>query len=290
MSNQSSTDQQVWFITGASRGFGLEMTRQLLQKGHRAAATSRNLQGLSEAVATDSTEFLPLEMDLTSETSVGTAIQATLARFGRIDVVVNNAGYGQFGSLEEVSAKEAEQNFGVNVFGMLNVIRQVMPQLRKQRSGHVINISSVGGVSGAFPGWGVYCATKFAVEGLTEALFVEVAPFGIKATVVEPGYFRTDFLAGVSLQLPDRKIDDYALVRETESAHRDEINGSQPGDPVRGARAIIELAARLHPPLHLLLGADAYTLTEQKLASRREEMEQWKTLTHSTAFTGAASA
>ena len=214
------TDSKTWFITGASRGFGLELVRQLLDMGHRVAATSRDEAGLRGAVGSDSPGFLPLALDLADEASVAEAVRATVERFGRIDVVVNNAGYGQLGSLEELTDAEARANFDVNVFGTLNVLRQVMPQLRAQRGGHIINLSSIGGVVGGFPGWGVYCATKFAVEGLSEALAAEAAPFGVRVTIVEPGYFRTDFLSSGSLRVAERPMDEYALVRESETQHR----------------------------------------------------------------------
>lgn len=214
---------QVWFITGASKGFGLEMVKQLLQRGHQVAATSRDVAELRRAANTDSADFLPLAVDLTTESSVGAAIAATLAQFGRLDVVVNNAGYGQLGSLEELTNDEARANFDVNVFGTLNVIRQALPQLRRQRAGHILNFSSIGGIMGTFPGWGIYCATKFAVEGLSESLSAEVAPFGIKVTIVEPGYFRTDFLSADSLRLPESKLDEYTAVRESEAAHTQQI-------------------------------------------------------------------
>ena len=282
--------QQVWFITGASKGFGLELVRQLLHQGHQVVATSRDEAALRGAVGVESAEFLPLAVDLASEAGVGEAVRAAVARFGRIDVVVNNAGYGQLGSLEELSDAEARANFDVNVFGTLHVIRQVMPQLRQQRSGHVINLSSIAGITGAFPGWGVYCATKFAVEGLSEALSAEAAPFGITVTVVEPGYFRTEFLSSGSLRTPAAPLDAYASVRESEAVHQQQIRGNQPGDPVKAAAAIIRTAAEPNPPLHLLLGEDAYAMTDAKLAARRGEMARWESVTVSTGFTEPASA
>jgi len=279
---------QTWFITGASRGFGLELTRQLLAQGHRVAATSRDVDGLRRAAGADSAGFLPLAADLGSEASVADALRAAVERFGRIDVVVNNAGYGQLGSLEELTDAEARANFDVNVFGTLNVIRQVMPRLREQGGGHVINISSIAGVVGDFAGWGVYCATKFAVNGLSEALAAEVAPFGVRVTVVEPGYFRTDFLSSGSLRLPAGKMDAYALVRESEARHQEQIRGNQPGDPVKAAAAIIRVAAEANPPLHLLLGQDAHDLAASKLQALADERSRWKELTMSTGFASAA--
>ncbi|MEZ0609032.1 oxidoreductase [Fibrella sp. WM1] len=290
MTNQAQQTNQVWFITGASKGFGLELVHQLIQQGHRVAATSRDGADLRRAAGIESADFLPMTVDLTTESSVAEAVQATIAQFGRIDVVVNNAGYGQLGALEELTDEEARANFEVNVFGTLNVIRQVMPQLRKQQSGHILNISSIAGISGSFPGWGIYCATKFAVEGLSESLAAEVAPFGIKVTIVEPGYFRTEFLAAGSLRVAESKLMAYTQVRESEEAHQSQIRGNQPGDPVKAVAAMIQVAGDVNPPLHLLLGRDAYAMTEAKIESLQADMTAWKTLTQSTDFADLATA
>lgn len=280
MDNQA---KQVWFITGASKGFGLELVKQLLEQGHQVAATSRDVAELRRAVNTETPAFRPMAVELTDETSVSDAIQGTIDQYGRIDVVVNNAGYGQLGTLEELSDSEARTNFDVNVFGTLNVIRHVMPQLRKQQSGHILNLSSIAGVTG-FPGWGIYSATKFAVEGLSESLAGEVAPFGIHVTVVEPGYFRTEFLSSGSLRLPEHRQHDYTAVRESETMHQEQIKGNQPGDPVKAAAAMIRVATEPNPPLHLLLGQDAYDMAAQKHDALASERLQWQELTCSTSF------
>lgn len=284
MNNQSKEQTRVWFVTGASKGFGLELVKQLLQQGHQVAATSRHVAELRQAVGSELTNFLPLAVDLTTETSISAAIQATIGQFGRIDVVVNNAGYGQLGSLEELTDEESRANFDVNVFGTLNVIRQVMPQLRKQQSGRIFNFSSIAGIIGGFPGWGIYCATKFAVEGLSEALAAEVAPFGIKVTVVAPGYFRTNFLKTGSIKLAEDKLSEYTLVRDSEAYH-DQLqrDNTQPGDPQKLATALIQIAAVPNPPLHLLLGEDAYGLADQKLKGLQADMSRWKELSRYTA-------
>jgi len=282
--------QQVWFITGASKGFGLELVKQLRQQGHLVAATSRNVAELRQAAGPEAADFLPLAVDLASEASVGEAIAATVVQFGRLDVVANNAGYGQLGSLEELSDAEARANFEVNVFGTLNVVRQALPQLRQQQSGHILNFSSIAGIMGNFPGWGIYCATKFAVEGLSESLAAEVAPFGRKGTIVEPGYFRTNFLESGSLRTPEKQLDAYALVRESEAVHLQQIKGSQPGDPVKAVAAIIAVAAAPNPPLHLLLGQDAYDMANVKIKALQEDMAQWKSVTVATGFTEPATA
>ena len=282
--NNPSKHSQTWFITGASKGFGLEMVQQLLRAGHQVAATSRDLDELREAVGSQSDNFLSLAVDLTTEASVSQAIAATIQQFGRLDVVVNNAGYGQLGSLEEVTDAEARENFDVNVFGTLHVIRHAMPQLRRQGSGHIFNFSSIAGILGGFPGWGVYCATKFAVEGLSEALAAEVAPFGIQVTVVAPGYFRTNFLQAGSLRLSNEKLPEYQIVRDNEAYHDQlrEANG-QLGDPAKAAAAIIAVAAAPHAPLHLLLGEDAYGMADTKIKNLQADMAQWKDLATATA-------
>ncbi|SHL40057.1 NADP-dependent 3-hydroxy acid dehydrogenase YdfG [Chitinophaga jiangningensis] len=270
---------KVWFVTGASKGLGRSIVSALLAQGHKVAATSRQISGLA---ALSHENLLPLQVDLGDEKSVAAAVQATTENFGRIDVLINNAGYGQAGALEELSDAEARANFDVNVFGLLNTTRAVMPVMRAQKSGHIFNISSVAGVTGSFPGFGIYCATKFAVVGLTEALAEEGAEFGIKATVVMPGYFRTDFLTSGSLGTPANPIADYTAVRAVQQMHEQEINHNQPGDPDKAATAIIAMAAEATPALHLYLGADAYQLAKDKLQGLLEEVEQWKEVTVST--------
>ena len=280
-------NKKVWFVTGASKGLGLTLVKKLLEAGFRVAATSRNEQALIDAVGEKTENFLPLETDLQNEGSVSKAIQETVDAFGKIDVVVNNAGYGQLGTLEELSGKEARQNFDVNVFGVLNVIRSVMPHLRAQGSGHVFNISSVGGYTANFAGWGVYCATKFAVAALTESLAAETKSFGLTATVVYPGYFRTEFLSNDSLGLPKNSIAEYEEARQSEQLHKNEIGGNQPGDPEKLADALIKVAAEKNPPLHLFLGSDSYEMANRKIAEVQKDLETWKSITVSTEFESA---
>lgn len=277
------SNKKTWFITGASKGLGLEFVKQLLEKGEYVAATSRSRSELEKAAGTHE-NFLPLEMDLTNEQSVAKAINETIAKFGRLDVVVNNAGYGLLGSIEELSDAEARQNFEVNVFGSLNVIRQALPQLRAQKSGHIFNISSIGGVVGNFPGFGIYCATKFAVNGFTEALAVEAKPFGINTTIVMPGYFRTNFLDSGSLVTPKNPIDAYESARQSQNAHQNDINGNQAGDPVKGVAAIIKTADAPEPPLYLFLGSDAVSIASDKIATLEKEIEAWRSVSISTDF------
>src|SRR5690606_37421739 len=200
----------------------------------------------------------------------------SIAHFGKIDVVVNNAGYAQIGTIEELTDEEARGNFDVNVFGTLSVIRNVMPYLRNQKSGTIFNISSVGGLFGSFAGWGVYCATKFAVAGFTEALAEEAKEFGVNVSVVYPGYFRTDFLAKGSVKTPKQAIQDYETARQSEQAHLDSINGNQPNDPGKAADVLIAISKEENPPVHLLLGNDAYDILNNKIDIITKDVEQWK--------------
>jgi len=276
--------KKVWLVTGASKGLGLTLVKKLLAEGHSVAATSRTIAELQKAVSGENATFLPLEVDLINENSVENAVSKSVEKFGKLDVVVNNAGYGQLGTLEELTDLESRQNFDTNVFGSLNIIRKTMPYLREQKSGFVINIASIGGLTGEFAGWGIYCATKFAVVGFTEALAAEVKEFGVNATVVYPGYFRTDFLTGGSLRTPKSEINEYTVARELQVAHENDINGNQPGDPEKAAVALIELAAMENPPVHLVLGSDAFNIAGKKLNTLQKEISEFKTLSTSTDY------
>lgn len=275
--------QKVWYVTGASQGFGLILVKKLLAAGQKVAATSRKLESLKSAVGNNE-NFLPIQSDIANEESVQQSIQQTLKTFGGIDVVVNNAGYGLIGSLEELSDKEVRNNFDVNVFGVLNVIRHVMPHFREKNSGFIFNISSIGGFSGNFPGFGSYCGTKFALEGLTESLAAEAKAFGVKVVIVSPGYFRTNFLASTSLAVPAKQIDAYKDVRESQAQHQNGINGQQAGDPEKGIDVLIEISKSENPPLHLFLGPDAYHVAKQKISAVESDMDSWETLATSTNF------
>ncbi|WP_310555701.1 SDR family NAD(P)-dependent oxidoreductase [Flavobacterium sp.] len=277
-------NSKVWFITGASKGLGLTLAKKLLAQGYSVAATSRNKEALIETIGNASLNFLPLEMDLVNEKSVKNAIEVAINHFKTIDVVVNNAGYGQIGTLEELTDKESRKNYDVNVFGLLNVVRNTMPYLRANKSGHIFNIASVGGYYGGFAGWGIYCSTKFAVAGLTEALAAEVKSFGVKVTLVYPGYFRTNFLSEESIIIPKSPIDEYEEARQSQILHQNQINGNQPNDPEKAADALIEMAKEENPALHLFLGADALEMVEQKINIIKVEVEKWKSTSLSTAF------
>jgi len=274
---------KVWYVTGASKGLGLAIVKKLLKEGYRVAATSRNINDLQKAVGAASDAFLPLAVELKNEDSVDRSIKETVARFGSIDVVVNNAGYGLTGSLEELSDEEIRQNFDVNVFGVLNVIRKVMPFMRKQKSGHIFNVASVGGFTGAFPGFGSYIGTKFAMHGFSESLSAEVKPFNVKVTIVSPGYFRTEFLDS-SLAVPKNEIADYKLVRDAEQVHINDYNHNQLGDPDKAADVLIEVAEQKEPPLHLFLGTDAYQLADAKIKAVQQDMNAVRELATSTDF------
>jgi NAD(P)-dependent dehydrogenase (short-subunit alcohol dehydrogenase family) len=277
--------KKVWFVTGASKGLGLSLVKKLLSEGYYVAATSRSAASLIKEMGNASETFLPLEVNLIDNSSVKEAVEKSMAHFGQLDVIVNNAGYAQVGTLEELSDEEVRENFDVNVFGSLNVIRNVLPYLRSQRSGNIFNIASVGGLFGSFPGWGVYCSTKFAVAGFTESLAEEVKEFGIKATVVYPGYFRTDFLTKGSIRIPENAIEDYRTARESEQLHLDTINGSQMNDPEKAADVLIAISKEAQPPVHLLLGSDAYDILNNKIEIITKDAEQWKDYTLSTAYT-----
>lgn len=276
----TSKSQRVWFITGASQGLGLEIARAALHCGDRVVATSRNTEQAAASIGGDSDQLLVVPMDLGSESGVQSAVDAALAWAGRIDVLVNNAGYGLIGAVEEVSDDEVRAIFEVNVFGLLRVTRAVLPHMRAQRNGHVINLSSMAGLSGN-TGYGIYNATKFAVEGLSEALALDAGGLGIRVTVVEPGPFRTNFLGG-SIAVASNEIADYAETAGETRAARAPRHGNQPGDPVRAADAIVQVVDAEHPPLHLLLGAIAYERTENKLDALRKDMDTWRAVSDST--------
>ena len=278
-----NSDQKVWFITGASKGLGLSLAKRLLSEGEKVVATSRNLEELENAVGNHE-NFLPLVLNLTDEKNVGEGIEKAIKHFGKIDVVVNNAGYGLTGALEELSDEEARKNFDINVFGSLNVIRKVLPYLREQKSGHIFNVASIGGFTGDFPGFSIYCATKFAVHGFSESLGAELKDFGINVTVVSPGYFRTNFLKDSSLNVPKNPIHEYQTVREVQSAHENDINGNQPGDPEKAALAFIKTANLQNPPMHLFLGEDAYQIAEAKIKSVQEDLEAVRDFATATKF------
>jgi NAD(P)-dependent dehydrogenase (short-subunit alcohol dehydrogenase family) len=269
-------------ITGAARGIGLRIVEAALAAGDSVVATSRDAASLRERFAGNAA-LLPVALDVTDETQAGAAVAAALERFGHIDVLVNNAGFGLLGAVEEASADEVRKLYETNVFGLLNVTRAVLPAMRERRRGHVVNISSVGGYrSGA--GFGVYCSTKFAVEGLSEALHAELAPLGVHVTVVEPGYFRTEFLDSTSLAVSPRILPDYAPTAGAVREAAVRINLNQPGDPKRLAQALLTLVASATPPLRLALGSDTLRVIAETNASVDAETAAWRELSASTDF------
>jgi NAD(P)-dependent dehydrogenase (short-subunit alcohol dehydrogenase family) len=264
----------VWFITGSSQGFGRELVRAALERGDSVMATSRKPQSLPAAFPKAGDRLLAAAMDLRDPEQISSAVNQAIARFGRIDILVNNAGYGVTGAVEEASDDEIASVYDTNVFGLLRVTRAVLPQMRKQRSGHIVNLSSIGGLTG-MPGWGIYNSTKFAVEGLSEALAAELGPLGIGVTIVEPGPFRTEFLGG-SLVKTAKTMPDYAETAGRTRTSAAERNGKQQGDPAAAADAILRAVTAPKPPLHLVLGKFAYDRFSQKLDDFRREMDAWR--------------
>jgi NAD(P)-dependent dehydrogenase (short-subunit alcohol dehydrogenase family) len=282
--NNIMQNNKVWFITGASKGFGLSLVKQLLAAGHKVAATSRYVSSLVKAVGDVSDNFLPLYVNLADSKSVAEAIQITIGTYDQIDVVINNAGYGIGGSVEELTDEEARESFDINVFGTLNVIRAVMPFMRERQSGHIINISSIAGIAGG-TGWALYAATKFAVIGLSEVLADDVKSMGIKVTVVAPGAFRTNFLAADSLVMTKTPISAYKDVRDSHARYL-QMDGNQIGDPEKAAAAMIKIADDDNPPIHLLLGEDAYNRAMAKLGILDKEFRLNEELSKSMAYQG----
>lgn len=282
MNTPSPAFPRVWFITGASRGLGARIAEAALSRGDAVVATARQAGTVTQRLG-DRPGLLALDLDVTDETQATRAVAAALARFGRIDILVNNAGYGLMGAVEEASAEEVRRVYETNVFGLLNVTRAVLPAMRARRHGHVINISSLGGYR-SVAGFGVYCSTKFAVEGLTEALHAELAPLGIHATTVEPGYFRTDFLESQSLVTSPRVLDDYAGTAGRIRELAGQISLNQPGDPERLAQAVLKLVDAPAPPLRLPLGTDTLQAIADKHAFVERETAAWRDVAASTDF------
>lgn len=275
-------ETKIWFVTGASKGLGLSLVKQLLAAGQKVAATSRTKDELIKAVGITSENFLPLQVDLAEDDIVKKAIAKTLVTFGRIDVLINNAGYGIGGSLEELTDTEVRSAFDVNVFGTINTIRHTLPIMRKQRSGHIINIASIAGI-GAVAGWAAYGAAKAAVIALTEVLAEDVKEFGITATAVAPGAFRTSFLTEESLVLAKNPIEEYSVIRESHKKY-DAMNGNQAGDPEKAAAIMIQTAYNENPPVLLLLGSDAYRRANKKLDSLKDQYDALEGITKSTDY------
>ena len=273
----------VWFITGASRGFGLEITREALSRGDSVVATARDPRAVLDAIPDADDRLLAVALDVSDPAQSSAAVDAAVARFGRIDALINNAGRGLVGSVEETSDAEARAVFDVNVFGLLSITRAVLPHMRAQRSGLVVNLSSVGGFV-SWPGWGVYSATKFAVEALSEAMTHELAPLGIRSVAIEPGPFRTNFLDGSSLAIAHTEIDDYASTGGAARTWATDSNYGQQGDPLKAAKVIVDLADRDDLPERIQLGTNAFEDVAAKLARTARDQEQWRAVSLSTDF------
>jgi NAD(P)-dependent dehydrogenase (short-subunit alcohol dehydrogenase family) len=264
--------QKTWFITGANRGFGREIAQAALRAGARVAATARQLASLSSALGPDNDRLLSLDLDVSDASQARVAVIKAAERFGGIDVLVNNAGYGQLGFFEETTNEDAQAQLATNLFGVFNVTRAVLPIMRSARRGRIFNISSVAGLRGSeFAS--LYCTSKFALEGFSESLAREVAPFGIFVTLVEPGPFRTGFLAKESLRIGVNPIADYDDRRQRARDSFEQRNGQQPGDPLKLAQALIRLADESTPPMRLLAGAFAVQVFDTKLTDMRAELE-----------------
>ena len=270
-----------WLVTGATRGIGAAIARAALEAGDRVVATGRRRQALVEAFGADSDVLLSLALDVTDPGQIAAAVEAAVARFGRIDVLVNNAGYGHLGLFEEMRPEDARVQFDTNVFGLFDMTRAVLPIMRAQRSGHVFNISSIGGLVGGESG-SIYCASKFAVEGFTESVAAEVRPFGIRMTIVEPGFFRTDFLDASSVRYGDTPIADYAEASAAIRAFYTARNQNQAGDPAKLGQALVTLANADNPPVRWSAGTDAIAVVEGRAASLRVELDAWRDLSAST--------
>ncbi|MEH6680589.1 MAG: SDR family NAD(P)-dependent oxidoreductase [Sediminicola sp.] len=277
-----NVNRKTWFVTGASKGIGLTLTKELLLKGYNVVATSRNIKTLQKAVG-NSENFLAQEVDLVNENSVAKAVRAGIEKFGSINVLVNNAGFGLIGGIEEATDKEARQSFDVNVFGVLNTTRALLSHFRMNGTGHIFNISSVFGLI-AGPGWGIYCGSKFALEGISEAMAQEVKPFGINTTIIEPGYVRTHFLEGDSIQTPKNAIMAYSAIQEEKRKHLEDIPGKQLGNPQKIAEVIMELSDQEDAPMRILLGSDALQYANYKVQLLKESFEANKQITLSTDY------
>src|SRR5580704_2328236 len=273
---------RIWLITGSSRGFGLELTRAVLESGDRVLATARRPEQLTDLLAGFGDRGRAAALDVTDPVAAQAAVQAAVDAFGALDVVVNNAGYANSAAIEEMDEDDFRAQIEANFFGVVNVTRAALPILRAQRSGTFVQFSSIGGRVGGTPGMGAYQAAKFAVEGFSEVLANEVKPFGVKVIIVEPGAFRTDW-QGSSMQLhpvgPDYEETVGAINR-----YRQENDGTQPGDPARAAKVIIDVVGADDPPRRLILGAGAVTMAQESARLRADEIEKWADVSRSADY------
>jgi NAD(P)-dependent dehydrogenase (short-subunit alcohol dehydrogenase family) len=276
------TEKKTWLITGAGRGMGVDIAKAALAAGHAVVATGRNPETVAQAVG-ESDDLLVLELDITSRQDAEAAVQAAVDRFGRIDVLVNNAANFSGGFFEELSPEQIERQLTTNVIGPMNVTRAVLPVMRRQRSGHVISISSTAGLTG-FEYCSAYATSKFAVEGWMESLQPEVEPFGITTTIVEPGFFRTELLEPESTTWPELALDDYVERKAAQREWWEAQNGQQGGDPAKLAQALLTVADQEQPPLRFMAGADSIELAGQKVAALQQQIDAFRELSTSLAL------
>jgi NAD(P)-dependent dehydrogenase (short-subunit alcohol dehydrogenase family) len=281
-----TNDKKIWFITGAGRGMGADIARAVLAAGHAVAATGRDTDRIAAALG-PSDNLLPLKLDVTSTADAEAAVRAAVARFDRIDVLVNNAANFYAGYFEELTAEQVERQLGVSLFGPMNVTRAVLPVMRQQRSGHIISISSSAGLAAGFDFVSAYAASKFGLEGWMESLRAEIAPFGINTTIVNPGFFRTELLTEQSTNYAEPSIADYDERRAPLLEYWKSQNGIQSGDPAKLAQALLKIASQEPPPRRFIAGADAIATTEQKIAELQAEIEAYRELSTSLDFDGA---
>jgi len=268
---------KVWFITGCSTGFGRELAKEVLASGYRAVVASRNADDVKDIVSQYPDRAIAVKLDVTRAEEIKSSVEQAKQKFGQIDVLVNNAGIGYFGAIEESEEDEVRRMFEINFWGLANMTKAVLPIMRAQRGGHIVNIASIGGLVG-FPGVGFYNATKFAVDGYSEALAKETAPLGIKVMVIAPSGFRTDW-AGRSANDTQVKIPDYQSTAHTNQDNIRGYSGKQPGDPVRGVKAIVKAVESENPPLRLLLGVAAMKNARNKLTELQRDFDAWQETT-----------
>lgn len=277
-----SNTNKVWFITGCSTGFGRELAKQTLAKGFNVVVTARKTTDVADIISNYPDTALAISLDVTVPQQIKEAVKLAINHFGHIDVLVNNAGIGYFGAIEESEEEEVRRMFEINFFGLAHMTNEVLPHMRKQRSGHILNVASIGGLR-SFPAVGFYNATKYAVDGLSEALSKEVAPLGIKVTVICPSGFRTDW-AGRSAKNTAVKIEDYATTAGKNMSDLRGYSGNQPGDPVKAALAMIQVTETENPPLRLLLGAAALKGARIKLEELRKDFDDWADVSEGADF------
>ena len=277
------TKDAVWLITGCSKGLGRALAAQVLAKGYRVVVTARRAADIADLVAAHGDAVLAVELDVTDPAQISAAVSAAEDRFSGVDVLVNNAGYGYLAAIEEGEDADVRALFETDLFGPLNLVKAVLPGMRARRRGHIVNISSIGGLV-TYPGVGYYHMVKFGIEAMSETLAKEVAPLGIGVTVVAPGAFRTDFRGPASIKQSATRIDDYAETAGKSRAGTQAGHGKQAGDPMRGARAIITAVEAERAPVHLLIGGDALDQLRGKLDGLRRETDAWEEITRSTDF------